>query len=244
MVHMECKNSPAGAGAGGRVEVVPDSRSKYADEYPAMAPLASMPESQVLQAQVDEAAVGADSNPLVSTDGCCICQLSRRHWWWVGTPRGKKGGGGEGATHASAYTTLQASTSSSSPCPARGLVMLRSLYPLHQLVGVLSPSSFLPMPSSLDALSPTPPLPQDFDVYEPNSKFSRKAAGSPSFRIVVVPTSPASSHPTTRHLFLGLGDMAAAERASPGIPVKFATVEEGDIAFYGFTASQLHPILQ
>ena len=52
---------------------------------------------------------------------------------------------------------------------------------------------------------------QHFDVYEPNSRFGRKTAGPPNFRVAVrAPCGPCG------HPFLGLEEMAAAERASPG----------------------------
>lgn len=80
---------------------------------------------------------------------------------------------------------------------------------------------------------------QDYDVYEPNSKFARLRAGPPAFRVAVLPARPAPG----AGWFPGLEALAAADRASPGIPVKLATVEMGDIAFYGVGRAELHCIL-
>ncbi len=75
---------------------------------------------------------------------------------------------------------------------------------------------------------------QDLDVHKPNSQFSRKKADSPAFRACVTHNGRLPS----------LTDIVAAERASAGPPVRFSTVEKGDIAFYGFERIQLPNILR
>ncbi len=86
---------------------------------------------------------------------------------------------------------------------------------------------------------------QDFDVYEPNSKFGRRTAGAPSFRVAVLRAGARAHSGRSRphNMFVGLEQQSAADRASPGIPVKFATVEEGDVAFYGLGCIELRNIL-
>ena len=89
----------------------------------------------------------------------------------------------------------------------------------------------------LTAARPLPPsLPpcQHYDVFAANSKFSRKAPGAPAFTISV---APAGRLP-------GPADAAAADAAAGGVPVRFSTVEAGDICFYGLAHVELRALLQ
>ena len=70
-------------------------------------------------------------------------------------------------------------------------------------------------------------------MYTPSSKFSRKAAGPPAFVLAMLPCTHA---PT-------LDDMVSADLAAGGIPVRFATVEQGDVHFYGVPAVNLRSII-
>lgn len=88
---------------------------------------------------------------------------------------------------------------------------------------------------SLHCAPPPPcPAPQHYDVYAANSQFSRKAPGTPAFTISV---QPVGRLPTPQ-------DAAAADAAAAGVPVRFCTVEKGDICFYGLAHVELRSILQ
>lgn len=63
-----------------------------------------------------------------------------------------------------------------------------------------------------------------FDVYAPDSNFSRKEHGPPGF---ILCTHRATNFPSP-------AVMTSAQRAAGSIPVRFASVENGDIAFFGF----------
>lgn len=84
----------------------------------------------------------------------------------------------------------------------------------------------------------SPPLlnrcPQHYDVFAANSQFSRKAPGTPAFTISV---QPVSRLPTPQ-------DAVAADAAAAGVPVRFCTLEKGDICFYGLAHVELRSILQ
>ncbi|PRW45365.1 tRNA-splicing endonuclease subunit Sen54 [Chlorella sorokiniana] len=73
-----------------------------------------------------------------------------------------------------------------------------------------------------------------YDVFAANSQFSRKAPGTPAFTISV---QPADRLPTPQ-------DAVAADAAAGGVPVRFCTVEKGDICFYGLAHVELRSILQ
>ena len=70
---------------------------------------------------------------------------------------------------------------------------------------------------------------QHYDVFNSNSRFSRKTAGRPVF---VVSVLPCTQLPTPH-------DLAAADMAADGVPVRFSTVENGDICFYGLSHVEL-----
>ncbi|KAI3425099.1 hypothetical protein D9Q98_008477 [Chlorella vulgaris] len=73
-----------------------------------------------------------------------------------------------------------------------------------------------------------------YDVFSSNSRFSRKAPGAPAFTVSV---APCTRLPTLR-------DMAAADAAAGGAPVRFCTIEKGDICFYGLSHVELRSIMQ
>jgi hypothetical protein len=75
---------------------------------------------------------------------------------------------------------------------------------------------------------------QHYDVFSSNSRFSRKAPGAPAFTVSV---APCTRLPTPR-------DMAAADAAAGGVPVRFSTLEKGDICFYGLSHVELRSIMQ
>ena len=111
----------------------------------------------------------------------------------------------------------------------------------HLLVSALLTMAARALPGSSDdegidcfrahPLYPPPPS-QHFDVYNSNSKFSRKQPGQPMFTVAVM---PCSQLPTPE-------DMAAADAAAGSVPVRFATVEKGDICFYGLSHVQLRTL--
>lgn len=97
-----------------------------------------------------------------------------------------------------------------------------------------SPSNSTPPPPVLfsprSMVSVPSPLALHLDVWEPGNAFSRKAPGTPSFRVAVVPSSVSPN----------VGDLRALQAlCGDGVPVKVATVIAGDIAFYGFNPVQL-----
>lgn len=71
-------------------------------------------------------------------------------------------------------------------------------------------------------------------MFQANAKFSRKQAGTPAYMVSVLPPSRL---PTPE-------DGAAADAAAGGVPVRFSTIEKGDICFYGLTHVELRSILQ
>ena len=73
---------------------------------------------------------------------------------------------------------------------------------------------------------------QGLDVFTANAHFSRKAPGDPLF-CVVVADGPA---PPT------LQQMCAADLAAGAIPVRYASVERGDIAFYAVAGLEVKSI--
>ena len=73
---------------------------------------------------------------------------------------------------------------------------------------------------------------QGLDVYTANAHFSRKVPGAPLFCVVV---SNDASPPS-------LQQMAAADLAAGKIPVRYASVERGDIAFYAVAALEVKSI--
>jgi hypothetical protein len=74
---------------------------------------------------------------------------------------------------------------------------------------------------------------QHYDVFNCNSKFSRRQPGKAVFTVAVV---PCTRLPTPE-------DMAAADAAAAGVPVRFSTIEKGDICFYGVSHVELRSIL-
>ncbi|KAL4437793.1 hypothetical protein ABPG77_005705 [Micractinium sp. CCAP 211/92] len=72
-----------------------------------------------------------------------------------------------------------------------------------------------------------------YDVFASNSRFSRKQPGQPVYTVSVLPCW----QPPTPDL------MAAADVAAGGVPVRFSTIEKGDICFYGATHVELRSIL-
>lgn len=77
------------------------------------------------------------------------------------------------------------------------------------------------------------PPPQHYDVFPANAKFSRRQPGRPAF---VVSVLPCSRLPTPE-------DAVAADAAAGGTPVRFSTIEMGDICFYSLTHVELRSIL-
>ena len=74
---------------------------------------------------------------------------------------------------------------------------------------------------------------QHFDVFAASSQFSRKAAGKPLFTIAACEgTAPPS-----------LIAFNAVDEASGGVPVRYSTVERGDIAYYAVARAELKKIL-
>lgn len=65
-------------------------------------------------------------------------------------------------------------------------------------------------------------------MYLANSQFSRKNPGMPAFSIITVPPTQLPK----------LERMAAGD-AGRGLPVRFATIEKGDIGFFGYEELQL-----
>ena len=74
------------------------------------------------------------------------------------------------------------------------------------------------------------PPAQALDVYVSNSQFSRKLPDDPLFRVVVC---DGAAPPLVQH-------MAGADLAAGSVPVRYASVERGDIAFYAVAATELH----
>lgn len=92
--------------------------------------------------------------------------------------------------------------------------------------------------SSTSSSHPPPPqlqhpALQHYDVFNSNSRFSRKAPGNPAF---VVSVLPCTALPTPQ-------DMSAADAAADGVPVRFSTIEKGDICYYGLAHVELRSIL-
>lgn len=75
---------------------------------------------------------------------------------------------------------------------------------------------------------------QHYDVFLSNARFSRKQPGTPAFVVSVLP-------PTR---LPGPEECVAADAAAGGVPVRFSTVEMGDICFYGLAHVELRSILQ
>lgn len=71
-------------------------------------------------------------------------------------------------------------------------------------------------------------------MFAANAKFSRKAPGAPAFTVSVLPPGRLPSP----------ADGVAADAAAGGVPVRFSTVEAGDICFYGLAHVELRAILQ
>lgn len=71
-------------------------------------------------------------------------------------------------------------------------------------------------------------------MYSSNARFSRKQPGQPAFVVSVLPCAAPPTPPV----------MAAADAAAGGIPVRFSTIEKGDICFYGTTHVELRSILR
>lgn len=71
-------------------------------------------------------------------------------------------------------------------------------------------------------------------MYAPSARFSRKAPGPPTYTVCVLPCTRLPSPE----------DCAAADGAAGGVPVRWATIEKGDICFYGLAHVELRSILQ
>ena len=71
---------------------------------------------------------------------------------------------------------------------------------------------------------------QAFDVYAPNASFSRKKCPAPQACVFVL---------RPRREFLGLDELHAAEDVSAGVPVKFASVQHGEVQFFGLNLLSL-----
>lgn len=71
-------------------------------------------------------------------------------------------------------------------------------------------------------------------MYAPNSHFSRKAPGEPIFIVSVWPRG----HPPL------LAQAAAVDMAAGSVPVRYSSVEFGDIAFYAMPRTELKTIFR
>ena len=70
---------------------------------------------------------------------------------------------------------------------------------------------------------------RSFDVFAPNSNFSRKNPDVPVLRVWIAQDMPPDR-----------AALGAAEAASPGdVPVAFASVSGGDVSIYTFEKSDL-----
>jgi hypothetical protein len=77
------------------------------------------------------------------------------------------------------------------------------------------------------------PVPvQHYTVYPANSQFSRKTPDPPKFIVSVYP----GGHPPPVEM------LAAADGACGGVPIRYASVEYGDIALYAMARAELPTI--
>lgn len=76
---------------------------------------------------------------------------------------------------------------------------------------------------------------QCLDVYMANNQFSRRCPGAPSFTVAVPSGSWIPAVP---------GTDGAAGLAAGSAPVRYASIERGDVAFYALVEMQLRSILR
>ena len=73
---------------------------------------------------------------------------------------------------------------------------------------------------------------QQYSIYPANSQFSRKEPGKPKF---VMSICAGESSPSLSYL-------QKANQISSDVPIRFVSVENGDIAIYAIAQAQLPPI--
>ena len=111
------------------------------------------------------------------------------------------------------------------PAAQRALTLFPNMQPLHHL----QPSEVV----DLGIVNKDGVGMLHFDVFAANSQFSRKLPGRPLYSMSVYEGGAPPS----------LLALNAADQASNGIPVRYSSVEHGDISYFAIARAELHKII-